>query len=283
MSFMLQTVEVKLQQEECAVFLNTFFDLSKNKLVYVRTQIISKEIEDFYKKEIVRSRKEIIQLCCDTIEQSKCNKWFEIRNLRISASKNVHDIKTRKKKPVEKLVSEILYPKKINTPALRYGSENEPNAIKEYERLNSMSPWLCVSLDRIVVKDNKIIKIVECKCASSCEKVKCNVNYLNIVDSKVVLKTSSVYYTQCQIQLYITGLTNCDLFLYSPIPNGSICISIDRNENFLKTVVPKYEDFYFQNYLPKLYEKTRKEEDVNKNNAGNRCFTGLNIVNTKLL
>lgn len=304
MSFMLETVEVKLQQEECAVFLNTFFGLNKNKLVYVKTQIISKEIEDFYKKEIVRSRKEIIQLCCDTIEQSKCNKWFQIRNLRISASKNVHEIKTRKKKPVEKLVIEMLYPKKINTPALRYGTENEPNAIKEYERLYSMcvkksgviicetQPWLCVSLDGIVVKDNEIIKIVEFKCPSSCEKVaivdfeakKCNVNYLQIVDSKVVLRTSSVYYTQCQIQLYVTGLTNCDLFLYSPIPNGSICISIDRNETFLRTVVLKCEDFYFQHYLPKLFEKSRKEKDVadheKKNNTDTRCFTGSNIVNT---
>lgn len=219
MEHILKTVDVMLQQEEYSVFLNTFFDLCTQKLIYASSQIVTKEIEVFYIKEIVQSREDIIQLCCDTLEQSKCDKWFEVRNLRISASKNVHDIKCRKKKPVEKLVAEILYPKKINTPALRYGIENEANATKEYERLYSTTvkkvgviicekqPWLCASLDGIIVRNNSIVKIVEFKCPSSCEKLpivdyhanKCNVQYLKVENSKVILEKSSVYYTQCQI------------------------------------------------------------------------------------
>ena len=72
------------------------------------------------------------------------------------------------------------------------------------------------------------------KCTSSCQKTpvidyqlkKCNVNYLIFQDSDVQLKTSSQYYTQCQIQMYVCGLTVCDLFVYSPVKNGSCCIHV---------------------------------------------------------
>ena len=55
----------------------------------------------------------------------------------ISGSKNVHKIKSRVRKPVEKLVSDMLFPKKTDTLALRYRRKTESTAAKEYESLYS--------------------------------------------------------------------------------------------------------------------------------------------------
>lgn len=44
--------------------------------------------------------------------------------------------------------------------------------------------------------------------------------------------------------MYMTGTTMCDLFIYSPI--GSCTVRVDRDENFIKTVILKTEDFYFK-------------------------------------
>ena len=124
------------------------------------------------------------------------------------------------RKPVEKLMSDMLFPKKTDTPALRYGRKTESTAAKEYESLYSTSikkvglivseiqPWWCTSLDGISVKNNSIMNIVEIKCPISCKKLqvvdfdtkKCNVSYLKFEHKNVILRESSIYYTQCQIQ-----------------------------------------------------------------------------------
>lgn len=120
----------------------------------------------------------------------------------------------------------------------------------------------------MVVKNGSVHKIVEFKCPSSCAKQpivdyelkKCNVNYLQFRGDKIQLKESAPYYTQCQIQLYVSGLSVCDLFIHSPVENGSFCFPVHRNEKFLKTVILKGEDFYFQHYLPQLHTKTVKQK-----------------------
>ena len=80
-------------------------------------------------------KNKIIELCCDTLEQSKCAKWFQARSIRVSASTRVHKIKTRVKKTIDKLVSEMVESKKINTPATRYGIKHEVDAMAKYEEM----------------------------------------------------------------------------------------------------------------------------------------------------
>ena len=93
-------------------------------------------IKEFYEKFIVKSDVEIIKLCIETIEQSKCKKWFDERKLRLTASKNIHSIKIRTvRKSIESLVEEILNGKKVDTKDTKYGVENEPVARKLYEKI----------------------------------------------------------------------------------------------------------------------------------------------------
>ena len=289
MSSMLDQVVISVNKEECIFCVSASFTFCESKQVYMTIQKLSKELKDFYKNWIVLSEDEIIKLCCDTMQQSRCDRWFEARLLRISASKDVHNVKIRKTKTVESLVNEMLNPVRIETAATRYGKDNESVAKEQYQHLFKYSvknvgvivsksqPWLCASLDGFVVQNNNISKIVEFKCPYSCRNVpivdyvakKCNVIYLQFEGDIVQLKKSAMYYTQCQSQMYVSGVDTCDLFIYSPVENGSFCLVVHRNETFIKQVIMKCEHFYFKNYLPSLYVKKTA------------ChFTGKDISNT---
>lgn len=299
MEDMLTEVEVILEKENCAVCLNTFFILCLNTIMYMKPQLVQQAVKDFYCTSVVLLKKDIIELCCDTLKQSKCSKWFQARSLRLSASKQVHSIKTRSKKTIEALVSEMLDSKKVDTPALRYGIKHESDAMLEYENMfnvkvhkvgllvSEKQPWLCASLDGVVTQNGCIQKIVEFKCPFSCEKLpvvdlknnKCNVKYLVLEGNEVHLRASNVYYTQCQTQMYVSGVQKCDLFVYTPVENGCCCVTVQRNEKFLSVLILKCEDFYFQHYLPKLLEKSINRNQVDTVEKPKRCFNGSDISN----
>ena len=77
-------------------------------------------------------RSNIINLCCETSEQSNCSKWFKARQSRISASQNVHSIKIRRKKTEEFLVMGMLNPKNIKIKSSLCGTKNEiSNLVKQ--------------------------------------------------------------------------------------------------------------------------------------------------------
>ena len=136
--------------------------------------------------------------------------------------------------------------------------------------------------DGVVVKDSCICKIVEFKCLSSCEKVTIidyenklgNVKYLQFSEAEVELKKSSQYYTQCQVQMYVSGLCTCDLFIYTSVKNGCRCVEVQRDEAFLQEVIVKSEEFYFNRYLPALQSRLIKNQVQEKRN-----FTGKDISN----
>lgn len=303
MRSMVSQVEVALQKEDCALCVKTFIKINESKKTYGNPQTLTPVLQQFYTSVIVKSEEEIVGLCCDTVQQSQCNEWFEARRCRISASANVHAIKRRIKKTVESLVAEMLFPKHVDTSSTRYGSSNESRALAEYAKLYGVSikkvglmisqkqPWLCASLDGVVIENGFLSRIVEMKCPSTCVKQpvfdsassKCNVPYLEYRSGQLQLKVSAIYYTQCQIQLYISGLDICDLFVYSPVKNGSICVQVHRNENFLKEVIIKCESFYFQHYLLSLAvqvtaEKAQKKEPRTMTQNETR-FTGKDISN----
>lgn len=119
----------------------------------------------------------------------------------------------------------------------------------------NFEPWLAASIDGAVVFDGKINRLVEVKCPYSCmneqivdfQNSVCNVPYLHFVNGILQLKTSHQYYTQIQLQMYVTSMNLCDLFVWSP--KDSVTITIMRDESFLSDLVPKLRDFYFSYYL----------------------------------
>lgn len=264
---------------------------------------LAANLKHFYETSVQLDENEIVKLNLDTVCQSKCSKWFDARLIRLSASKNVHEVKTLTKKTAATLANEIANPKKVVTESMKYGTKYENKALNEYQLLCSVhiiklgvlidkyQPWLCASVDGVVIENDCIDRLIEIKCPSSCmkkpivdyEKKRCNVQYLTLYCNNVELRESSVYYTQCQFQLYVTGLTVCDLYVYSP--EGSCLVQVHRNDSFLAKVVPLCEKFYFNVYLNVIYEKLKKEKSatVNKKTVKvmncTRTFTGIDVQN----
>lgn len=135
MQLKLRAAHLILMKEECDTCVKTFFVSCKKYKLYSVAQVVPTELKDFYEDSIVLSQKQILELACDTLEQSKCEKWFNARYLRISASKNAYSIKSRKKKTVESLVGDMLFPNKFDVHATKYGRLHEPDARKAYEKL----------------------------------------------------------------------------------------------------------------------------------------------------
>lgn len=289
-------------EEPIRNILSTFYFLLSKKDTYHSDCALEPTLKTFYERNVIKKNfSDNVKLCCETISQSRCKKWFEERRLRITASKNVHSIKSRRTKTIESLVLEMLNPKSVKTEATEYGIANEPKARKLYEQLYECkvvqvgliaaknNPWLCVSLDGVVIKNQMLVKIVEFKCPSSCRNIpivdfvkkKSNVHCLEFQENSVILRKSDPYYTQCQVQMYATGMDVCDLFLYSPVQYGSINIKVLRNEVFISEAIPKAEIFYLKHYLPALVASIdgKRSQNFNLINTPKRYFCGKDITN----
>ncbi|XP_053597208.1 uncharacterized protein LOC103570404 isoform X3 [Microplitis demolitor] len=285
---LLAQVELNLEEEECAACLQNFLIFCGEHSIYESQYKLDPNLREFFLNKVQLSEDEIIQLSCETVQQSSCNNWFQARRLRISASSNVHHIKILSRKPVENLVSDMLNPSTIKSSSTKYGLKMESSAKEKYEQMynctvkrvgvivSKYQPWLCASLDGVVIDDGCTSKIVEFKCPSTCENKPVindadqvsNVRYLEFINDKLELKKSDGYYTQIQVQMYVTGMSVCDLFVFSPVENGCCLIEVHRHEEFLKNVILKSEKFYFEQYLPALFA-TVATTDINKENTDN--------------
>ncbi|KAH0535139.1 hypothetical protein KQX54_014026 [Cotesia glomerata] len=190
------------------------------------------------------------------IEDSASPEWFSSRKYRISASQKAHSIKTNKKKDSEALADNLAveaYIKQFDVDVVSIGVFVKP-----------LQSWLCASVDGIVIKNDEVIKILEIKCPSTCaskpvfdeKEKKFNVKYLELKENEASLKKSHVYYTQCQVQMYVVGLNLCDLFIWSP--KGSYVVTLKRDEKFLANLIPKLKLFYFNYYLKVLVENQKE-------------------------
>ncbi|KAG5870265.1 hypothetical protein JTB14_002133 [Gonioctena quinquepunctata] len=125
MNSILYKIDLESKEEDCKVCVETFLDECTTKNVYSTEPVILGELKDFYEKVIKVSRNQIVKSACDTLVQSECDEWFNNRYLRISASKMAYCIKSRVKKTVESLIGDMLFPKKLDISATRYGREHE--------------------------------------------------------------------------------------------------------------------------------------------------------------
>lgn len=188
----------------------------------------------------------------------------------------VVELRLRRKDP-QILAVELIKPKKISSKSVEYGLKKETVARKAYEKrykaqvieigifVCPFQPWLSASVDGVVLQEECVVKLLEIKCPITCAKLpifdhkkqKFNVKYLEIVRGIGTIKKTHEYYTQCQIQMYVTGLTICDLFLWSPV--DSYVVEIHLDDNFIKQAILKLESFYFKYMIKKLRELEENE------------------------
>ena len=298
-----KNISINIRKQECQDLLDIMYNLCMSHNVHTEDPRFSDaDLMTFFVEKIFLCKEEIIELCCDTIEQSMCKRWFLERALRISSSSNVYFICSRKTKTEEALFQEMLNAKNINLSSCKYGKDTESKARKIYEEhfnvevkeigvlVSFNQPWLCASVDGVVLKEGSVTKFVEIKCPSSCKekpiidlskkdyKEKSNVPYFQFENNTVNIKKKTKYYHQIQMQIYVSGFDECDIFVYSPV--GSCCLTVERDEQFIKNAVLKCEKFYFESLLAGLKEKYDNNNNINIANNENvaRCpLATLNV------
>lgn len=221
--------------------------------------------------------------------QSSNHLCFQHRKGVITASK-VHEVKTKMGKVIKgcsgnqnqgsmmwsliKNISGMIFINP-NIPALKYGRDMEPIAANRLYKilkvkhrgakmeepglyLDPSKPFVGASPDRIF----------SCKCHSKmCVEIKCpfSISHKSPKDDdielaflhkkengEVGLKKSHNYYTQCQLQLGVTGLTKCVFFVYTA--HGHILEEIDFDQEFYSDLSIKCDRFYREFYLPSIYK-----------------------------
>ncbi|KAK0077866.1 hypothetical protein PV326_009740, partial [Microctonus aethiopoides] len=146
--------------------------------IYSEENLVANDVYEFYLEEVCCDNTKAINICIQTIHQSKTDEWDKQRIFRITAS-NGHKLKGDRF-DIKKAITNLLTPSKVGTQTMAYGKKMESVALKEYKKLmeqnfeivqvglvvNINQPWLCCSPDAILIYGSAVWrkKVVEIKC-----------------------------------------------------------------------------------------------------------------------
>lgn len=190
--------------------------------------------------------------------QSQCQLWHQLKLDRLGASK-MHGVKTRQKNFETLAVN--LRKRTRSTKAMQDGLLNEPRAVECYVSvcgnavniypvgivINPWAFWLAASPDRKVYFPGRQnpVGILEIKCPSVTSVLECK--YLQKIGNNLTLKKNHEYYTQIQMQLAITGLDWCDLFVWCE--HDYHLETIEFNKDDWQLIKDKADRFFFEFFL----------------------------------
>ncbi|KAK0071660.1 hypothetical protein PV326_000984 [Microctonus aethiopoides] len=83
---------IENEKIDCQLIIENFFYFKENYDVYCSGSSVGSNCEEYYEKNIILTKCDILKLSSDTLKQSKCDKWYQARNIRLSSSKNIHVI-----------------------------------------------------------------------------------------------------------------------------------------------------------------------------------------------
>lgn len=258
---------VKLRKRNVAVADEHYGNLEKE--ADIPCDIFNKKKEEFMLnlQQSVRKRHDIQEM---TKGQGSNQEWLRQRKIRLTASYFGQVCKLRSTTSCKNVVKQLLYNKFKGNDATKYGTENEPIALKDAEKLlglhiehcglfiDEKRPYLGASPDGLIDDD----AIVEIKCPSSAsnfspteaiDKKKidfCTIDGYN--SNKIKLKRNHNYFYQVQGQLQITDRKYCIFIVWTP--KGLAYEKIEKDNEFWNSVVSKLEEFYFKCILPELID-----------------------------
>ena len=175
------------------------------------------------------------------------------------------------------LRAKLWFPENIVTVDIKYGIDQEPNAISCYSKCKSVDvkisdlwiykkyPHLVASPDGLIYENNDLVGIVEVKCLKilkghareefidSLENGKISDQVkrqcFHVDGRNYVLKNSHSYYFQVQLQLLITEAKYCDFILYSNVSDAHI-ERIYKDIKLQKRIVRSSKIFWSQVMIP---------------------------------
>lgn len=220
----------------------------------------------------------------ETCGQRENPEWFKWRSNRITASV-AHKVSHSKfvngksnEVPRSYLKSIVGQGSNVLTPAMRWGIDNEPVALQQYEKRKSkemkrevevrpcglfIDPaknWLAASPDGVV--QDKLTKttvgLVEVKCPykhrNHTVTEACEDRYFCLENKDhFQLKKNHTYFTQIQCQMAVADIHKADLVVYT---NRDIAIvPVEFDPDFWQETVEKLEDFYTRAVLPEIQQQ----------------------------
>lgn len=209
-----------------------------------------------------------------TRSQSVCPLWFEHRKGRITGSK-VHDVLTlQPDSSTDNLVRSITGCKSYDlsrNAAVKWGATNEDNARNKYMAEQTLShadfqckvPGFTVDTDCPYLGASPDGMITCSCCGQGVLEIKCPFKHRNstifdaidsdsrfCLDSDRQLKRSHRYYSQIQLQMYVTRSTYCDFYVF--LEHDSELVRISYDTSFVNGLLAKCSDFFLSSVLPEL-------------------------------
>ena len=205
----------------------------------------------------------------ETRDQNSSSVWREQRKGRVTASV-AHSVLHAKEDTLHNansyIFSNVLQRSIFTSAATEYGLRSESIAQELYNNLykehhnfsfkksglviNDDYPFLGASPDGIAYCDCCGQRVVEIKCPYSLKEKSvediCSERgyHLEMKDGQVSCRSSSPWYTQMQVQMYVTKSTLCHLAIYTQVPPFLHVIKVAFNEEWCKSQVPVlYQSF----------------------------------------
>ena len=221
-----------------------------------------------------------------TRQQRKCQRWYDEKKFRITASTFPQVVKrktTNHGKFIQNLISKgknTSAGTEVHKSSLKHGIDNEDKAVEKYSRymsginhpvkifqsglvINPTHPQYGCSPDRKVF-DSAVhphFGIAEVKCPYTLRNLTPlqaaqygdNKFPLELIDGKLQLKQDHDHMIQIQTQMALTCTKWCDYIVYT-FPGLHIQRIFFNQNMWTNEILPKVDAFYFDHYAPKLAE-----------------------------
>ena len=239
-------------------------------------------LREFYKpniskEEILENKQKIMDIKlteeqADFIEnatkqQSNSLLWKAMRIGRIIASIVYDVLYTNIDKPSASVIKTICTPgKQLIVPAIKWGQENEPVALKAYEaimknnhedlkiiksglKLSTQYHYLGASTDAIAICQCDGKFLIKIKCPSKHREKKniqgCITDDSFCINSELQLKSNRRYMYQVQMQMFIHDTRTCNFVIWTP--NFCFPVIVEFDDNFLDQI--KMLKMFFRKHL----------------------------------
>ena len=223
------------------------------------------------------SKEQAIHAEQTTRGQAKCKIWMRLRTGRVTASKAHQVCHTNPAQPALGLINNICTPSahRKETASMRWRIDNEKKAQDVYARrmvqdechegfrleqcglfINPLYPFFGASPDGMRFCECHGRGCVEVKCpatkASLTIKESCEdpAFCLQKTGDEIKLKTIHPYYTQAQMQIFVTEAQFCDFVVWTP--KDIFIQRIEPDIDFWEEMVPKMQHFFNVAILPEL-------------------------------
>ena len=210
-----------------------------------------------------------------TIGQHLNAEWFKQRSGRLTASKAKRYCGKGNPAPLLRAILSSASTKARSSGHMAYGIEHENAAVLKYQEaatspihvrecglfVDTENGQLAASPDRIAYIDGQGV-VIEVKFLSASrtlspleaiELKQCESGFsYRIVNGGVSLKENHPHYYQVQMQMAVTGLTQCHLVIFTS-PEHDVCVcKLAFDKQFWETVKPKLLDFHASFVIPAL-------------------------------